>query len=397
MSSEANETKVALIEDGRLAELYIERETENRLVGNIYKGVVKNILPGMQAAFVDVGLEKNAFLYVDDAWSDPGGNSENYVQLPIQSLLKEGQELMVQITKEPVRSKGARITGQITLPGRFLVLMPSSNQAAVSRRIQKAGERARLLALAEELKPDAMGLIVRTIGEGATREELALDLEQLLTIWEGIRHKYSQIKQRGIAYRDMGLCHRILRDVFSLDIGRLMVNSRPLYKEVQEFLEIMDPRLKRKVFICNMEEFFFKYSIPQEMAIATERKVLLKNGSYVIFDKTEAMTIIDVNTGKYVGSTDLVDTVLRTNLEAAKEIARQIRIRNIGGIIIIDFIDMENDEHRKRVLDSLSTELRKDKVRTHVMGFTALGLVEITRKNVGQPLENTLYGSERDI
>lgn len=389
MRSEGNETTVAVVEEGRLAELYLERESDRRVVGNIYKGVVKNILPGMQAAFVDIGLEKNAFLYVDDALVDIPGFERNPGETHIQNLLKEGQELMVQITKEPAGSKGARITAQVTLPGRYLVLMPTVDHAAVSRRIQKPAERQRLQVLAEGLKPESMGLIVRTIGEGAAREELLQDQEQLMITWEGIKNRFDQGTPKGLIYKDMGLCRRILRDVFSMEINRLMVNSRALYQEVQEYLEFMEPRLMRKVFVCNIEELFDKYSIAREMAAALDRKVWIKNGSYLIIDRTEALTVIDVNTGKYVGSTDLTDTILRTNIEAAREIARQLRIRNIGGIIIIDFIDMENEGHRQRVLDVLIDELNKDRIKTHILGFTPLGLVEITRKKVGQPLDST--------
>ena len=388
MRAENSETTVAVVEDGRLVELYLERESDSRVVGNIYKGVVKNILPGMQAAFVDIGLGKNAFLYVDDAWhnhSDKGAAGKP----SIQSLLKEGQELMVQITKEPTGSKGARITTQVTLPGRYLVLMPASDHFAVSRRIQNPAERQRLQAIAEELKPGAMGVIIRTIGEGAAREELLLDREQLMMIWEGVKNRFEGGSAKGLIFKDLGLCQRVLRDVFSTEINRLMVNSRSLYNEVLEYLDVAEPRLKRKVFVCNIEELFDKYSIYQEMAAALDRKVWMKNGSYLIFDRTEALTVIDVNTGKYVGSTDLTDTILRTNIEAAREIARQLRIRNIGGIIIIDFIDMEAENHRQKVLEVLVGELNKDRVRTHILGFTALGLVEITRKKVRQSLDST--------
>jgi ribonuclease G len=390
MRSEANETTVALIEQGRLVELYVEREPDYRVAGNIYKGVVKNILPGMQAAFVDIGLEKNAFLYVDDAWAGSAGQGGALEKTPIQSLLKEGQELMVQIIKEPAGSKGARITAQITLPGRYLVLTPAMNQGAVSRRIHDLGERQRLQRLADELRSESAGIIIRTIGEGALQEELAQDRKQLARVWEGIQSRFMQCGPKGLIYKDLGLCQRILRDVFSADINRLMVNSRALYNEVQEHLEIMEPQLKRKVFVCNIQELFEKYSIEQELAIALDRKVWLKNGGYLIIDRAEALTVIDVNTGKYVGSTDLTDTILKTNIEAAREIARQLRIRNIGGIIVIDFIGMNEEAHKTKVLEALAEELSKDKVRTHILGFTALGLVEMTRKKIRQSLDSVL-------
>ena len=392
MRVEGSETKVAVTEDGRLVELYVERERDQRVVGNIYKGIVKNILPGMQAAFVDIGLEKNAFLYVADARTEHSDEAKGIggLTVPIQGLLKEGQEIMVQISKEPVGTKGARITSQITIPGRFFVLMPTVEHVTVSRRITEGGERQRLLELARELKPEGMGLIARTVAEGASREELSQDRDQLLRIWDGIARRYEEGGPKGLIYKDLVLSQRILRDIFSADVNRLMVNSRPLYNQVLEFVELMEPRLKKKVFVCNMEELFEKYNVDGEMRQALDRKVWMKNGSYLIFDHTEALTVIDVNTGKYVGSTNLDDTVLRTNIEAAREIARQLRIRNIGGIIIIDFIDMNEENHKRKVLEAFEAELKKDKVRTHVLGITALGLVEITRKKVRQSLDSTL-------
>ena len=230
----------------------------------------------------------------------------------------------------------------------------------------------------------------RTVAEGASREELSQDRDQLLRIWDGIARRYEEGGPKGLIYKDLVLSQRILRDIFSADVNRLMVNSRPLYNQVLEFVELMEPRLKKKVFVCNMEELFEKYNVDGEMRQALDRKVWMKNGSYLIFDHTEALTVIDVNTGKYVGSTNLDDTVLRTNIEAAREIARQLRIRNIGGIIIIDFIDMNEENHKRKVLEAFEAELKKDKVRTHVLGITALGLVEITRKKVRQSLDSTL-------
>ena len=392
MQVEEADTKVAVVEDGQLVELYVERDMDQRVVGNIYKGVVKNILPGMQAAFVDIGLEKNAFLYVADARTEPAAGTDGLPieEPPIQTLLKEGQEIMVQIAKEPVGSKGARITAQITLPGRYLVLMPTTEHVAVSRQIQGVAERKRLLELTQTLKPDKMGLIARTVAEGADEKELMQDWDQLLRVWDEIDQRFISTKQANMIYKDLVLSQRILRDIFSEDVNRLMVNSRGLYNQVIEFVQMMEPRLKNKVFVCNMEELFEKYNVEFEMKQALNRKVWMKNGSYLIFDHTEALTVIDVNTGKYVGSTDLMDTVLRTNMEAAREIARQLRIRNIGGIIIIDFIDMNSEAHKKKVLDAFENELKKDKVRTHVLGITPLGLVEITRKKVRQSLDSTL-------
>lgn len=393
MKVEGNETQVVVVEDGLLVELYVERDDDQRVVGNIYKGTVKNILPGMQAAFVDIGLEKNAFLYVGDALAEMSGDLSLETTIPIQSLFKEGQEIVVQIAKEPVGTKGARVTTQITLPGRYLVLLPNADNVAISRRIQDEGERVRLLELATKIKPVEMGLIIRTVGEGATMEELRRDMEHLMRIWQEIEERRTNNQAERLLYKDLDLPQRILRDIFSEDINRLMVNSRTLYNQVTEFVQWMAPRLKSKVFICNMEELFDKYSVEHEMRQALDRKVWLKNGSYLIFDHAEALTVIDVNTGKYVGSKDLVDTVFRTNIEAAREIARQLRIRNIGGIIIIDFIDMNEPSHKSKVLEAFAEALQQDRVRTHVLGITALGLVEITRKKVRQSLDSTLERS----
>ena len=388
MRAEGIDTAVAVIEDGQMVELYMERESDDRMVGSIYKGVVKNVLPGMQAAFVDIQLEKNAFLYVDDI-PQPMVEGDNAAAMPIQSLLKEGQEVMVQITKEPVGTKGARITAQITLPGRFLVLMPTTSHIAVSRRIQDPVQRQKLYDMAVSLKPDAMGLIVRTIGEGATFDELEQDRDELIRLWAEIEKSFDDGKVRGLVFRDDSLCQRVLRDMFSTEISRLMVNSRALHNEVLHYLDRIEPDLKRKVFVSNMEEMYEKYAIYQELRVALDRKVWMKNGSYLIFDQTEALTVIDVNTGRYVGGSDLAETILQTNIEAAKEIARQLRIRNIGGIIIIDFIDVEVEHHKKRILDVLAEELKKDRVRTHLVGFTGLGLVEMTRKKVRQTLDSS--------
>jgi len=392
MKKENDITKVAVTEDGRLVELYVEREEDGRVVGNIYKGVVKNILPGMQSAFVDIGLEKNAFLYVSDARttkSDEASGIEG-LEVPIQDLLKVGQEVMVQISKEPVGTKGARITEQITLPGRYLVLMPTVDYVTCSRQIPEGKERERLIDIARRIKPEGQGLIVRTVGEGISEEELTADRDNLLALWKTIEHNFNHGGPLGLVYQDLALSERILRDIFSTDVNRLWVNSRQLYNQVCSYVEVMEPRLKGKVFVCNMEELFDKYSVDQELSQALNRKVWMKNGSYLVFDHTEALTVIDVNTGKYVGTRDLDDTVLRTNIEAAKEIARQLRVRNVGGIVIIDFIDMNEEGNKQKVLNALEEELAKDKVHSKVMGITSLGLVEVTRKKVRQSLDSTL-------
>ncbi|QNB45063.1 Rne/Rng family ribonuclease [Thermanaerosceptrum fracticalcis] len=390
------ETKVAVLEEGQLVEIYVERALNQRLVGNIYKGVVHNVLPGMQATFVDIGLEKNAFLYVEDALANVLWQDEEHVPVRdgvrpnIRDIVKEGQEIVVQIAKEPVGTKGARVTTQITLPGRYLVLMPTVDYTGISRRIEEDEERERLKAIAEEIKPPNMGVIVRTVAEGSLREDLEQDIKSLLKIWQRIKNKAQTVSAPALLHKDLELVQRILRDVFTDDVQRLSVNSRPVFEKIIDFLEATETHLKGKVFLSDTNNLFEKYAIDHELAQALKRKVWLKSGGYLVIDQTEALTAIDVNTGKFVGSTDLADTVLKTNLEAALEIARQLRLRNIGGIIIIDFIDMTDPHHKERVLKVLEEELKKDKVKAHILGITPLGLVEMTRKKVRQSLSSTL-------
>jgi ribonuclease G len=387
------ETQVAVLEDGKLAEIYVEQMPSQRQVGNIYKGIVKNVLPGMQAAFVDIGLEKNAFLYVEDALTDKIGQQDrmkNGVNPHIRDIVKEGQQLVVQVAKEPTGTKGARVTTQISLPGRYLVLMPTMDYIGISRRIENEAERERLKSVAEAIKPPEMGLIIRTVAEGAEREDLEQDVANLLSIWQRVKKQGERVAGPALIHKDLELVQRILRDVFTEDTRKLSVNSRQVFERVNEFLDVCDVSLKGKVYLSDTENLFKKYDVYHEMEQALNRKVWLKSGGYLIIDQMEALTAIDVNTGKFVGSTDLADTVLKTNIEAAREIARQLRLRNIGGIIIIDFIDMQSPVHKLEILQTLEEELKKDKVKAHILGITPLGLVEMTRKKVRQSLSSIL-------
>lgn len=392
----AAETKVAVLEDGQLAEIYVEESPDQRLIGNIYKGVVENVLPGMQAAFVDIGLEKNAFLFVDDALPYQKKDETESEELQekttpnIRDLVKEGQEIVVQIAKEPMGTKGARITTQLSLPGRYLVLMPTVDYIGISRRIEDESERERLNTILEEIKPPDVGLIVRTVAQGVTAEDFQGELSSLLRMWERLQLKCKKAGGPRLLHRDLALIQRILRDVFNDDFQRLSLNSQNILEEVEDYLDIFDPHLKCKVFFSDTEDLFEKHAIEHEIAQALKRKVWLKSGGYLVIDETEALTAIDVNTGKFVGSTNLSDTIFKTNMEAAREIARQIRLRNIGGIIIMDFIDMDEEEHQAEVINILEQELKKDKVRAHVLGITPLGLIEMTRKKVSQPLSRVL-------
>lgn len=399
-----DQTRVAVMEDRVLTEIYIEKAYNQRVVGNIYKGKVVNVLPGMQAAFVDIGLEKNAFLYVDDVYTnnfdEEGVLLDDSKSLPVEEnrpisikdVLREGQEIMIQVIKEPIGTKGARVTTHITLPGRYLVLMPTVDYIGISRRIESETERARLKAIAEEIKPPDMGLIVRTVAEDKGKEEISQDMDFLLKLWKEILNRKSSTKPGKIIHKDYDLLYRIVRDLFSSEVDKLYINSRSEYEKVLELLDFISPHLKPRVVFYNRKdmEIFEYFDIEDVIYNALNRKVWLKSGGYLVIDQTEALTAIDVNTGKFVGNTDLEDTVLKTNLEAAKEIAYQIRLRDIGGIIIIDFIDMNSSEHQKMVIDTLEEEVKKDKTKVHVLGLTQLGLVELTRKKVRQGLGEVL-------
>ena len=388
------ETRVAVLENRIPVEMNIERSPNQRLVGNIYKGRVENVLPGMQAAFVDIGLEKNSFLYIEDAIpvrnTEPGHGQSAAMGTNICDILKQGQDLIVQIVKEPIGTKGARVTTHITLPGRYLVLMPTVDYIGISRRIEDEHERDRLREMASRIKMRGMGVIVRTVAEGVAEEELAVDVNMLTNLWRKIINRSSHGPVPNLLHRDLELVQRILRDAFTSDVDRLTIDSRFEYEKILDLLDIVGPQLKVKVFLEERENIFEDHHIEAELEKALKRKVWLRCGGYIVIDQAEALNAIDVNTGKYVGTTNLEDTVLKTNLEAAVEIARQLRLRNIGGIIIVDFIDMTLDEHRRQVLDVLEEEIRKDKTKTNILGITQLGLVEMTRKKVRPSLAEVL-------
>lgn len=394
----SGQTRVALLENKGLAELYIERQSNERITGNIYKGRVENVLPGMQAAFIDIGLDKNAFLYVKDALpnayfdeDDEYIASNNCKDYQIDELLKTGQEIMVQIMKEPMDTKGARVTTHITLPGRFVVLMPTVEYIGISRRIEGDSERERLRKIAEELKPKGMGLIVRTAAEDCTAEDIINDIDFLLKLWDNIKQKQKTGVAPRAVHKDINIVYRTVRDMFTKDIDRLVINSKEYYEKARELVGMISPHLKNKVEYYNKGYDIFEfYQVELQIGKLISRKVWLKCGGYIVIDQTEALTSIDVNTGKFVGTVDLKDTVLKTNIEAAKEIAKQLRLRDIGGIIIIDFIDMQDAEHEAAVLEVLKNALKKDRTRTNVLGMTQLGLVEMTRKKVRQRIENVL-------
>lgn len=399
VSVDFDETRAAILEEGDLVEFSIERPVHQRVVGNIYKGRVENVLPGMQAAFVDIGLDRNSFLYVDDAVPGKADLEEEPVETPlptrpltIKDVVRPGQEILVQVAKEPIGTKGARVTRHITLPGRFLVLMPNVDYIGVSRRISDEKERERLKQLAAQIKPSGVGLIVRTIAEGAGEQEFTQDVHFLVRLWERISGRSQSAPAPSLVHRDLSLVQRVVRDWFDDSVSQLTIDSKEEYQRAAEIVDLHAPQLKERLkFFTRIDQSLFDFhGVELELEKALKKRVWLKSGGYIVIDQTEALTAIDVNTGKFVGTTNLADTVFKTNLEAAREIARQLRLRDIGGIIIIDFIDMDVPEHRQKVLRTLEEELRRDRTRANVLGLTQLGLVEMTRKKSRQNLDEAL-------
>lgn len=388
-------TRVAVVEDGAPVELYVEQEGAQRLVGNIYNGKVQNVLPGMQAAFIDIGLERNAFLYAGDIVMPDDADEEIEREKirsmrSIRDMLKPGQTIMVQVAKDPVGTKGARVTTHITLAGRSLVLMPTMDYVGVSRRIDKEEERTRLRRILTDIKPDNMGVIVRTASAGKSREAFVEDLESLKLLYEDIQKRARKQKAPSLLHAEQSLLFRTVRDLLMRDVDRVFVNDTGALERLREIADVMAPKLKPRILLKQSEALFDRYDTEGKIDKALARKVWIKNGSYIIIDRTEALTCIDVNTGKFVGKDNLEKTITATNCEAAREIARQLRLRDIGGIIIIDFIDMERESNRSMVLNTLKTALKDDHTRSHVFGFTHLGLVEMTRKKTGRSLGDTL-------
>ena len=411
---EKNEIRVAILENRQLVELFVDRIKEPRIIGNIYKGKVSNILPGMQAAFIDIGLPRNAFLYVSDIVNDieeyrelmavedeecepeeiiyPTRSSRSRVPNPnIEDILKKGQEILVQIAKEPIEKKGPRVTTHITLPGRYLVLMPMVEHIGISRRIENPEERERLREIIKKIKPPGTGIIVRTVAEGMDEEAFQNDLDFLMKLWKKIQYYASRSSAACLIHEDLGIIYRVIRDSFTPDVHALVVDSKEEYEKILNFVESLLPEVKSHIKLYTQPEPIFEaYKIEDEIQKALDKKVKLKCGGHIVIEQTEALVSIDVNTGKYVGTHNLEETVLKTNLEAAAEIAYQLRLRDIGGIIIIDFIDMEKKENREKVLQRLAEMLKYDRARTNILQLTQLGLVEMTRKRVKEDLTRLL-------
>jgi ribonuclease G len=411
-----HETRVALVEDETIAELFIERKGSRDNTGNIYKGRVQRVLPGMQAAFVDIGLNQAAFIYVDDVirenykeiedhfiCEDTDENDSAQEETPtayqprtenenIEDLITEGQEVLVQISKSPIGTKGARITSNISLPGRFLVLMPTSSHIGISRRIEDETERQRLKDIVAELASSSeKGYIVRTAAEGVQSEKIAYEMGFLKNLWGNIQKKYQTAATPTLLHQELNLSLRAVRDLLIQEAEKLVIDSKKDYESVLAFLDTFNPSLKDSVELYEGKEpIFDAYNLEGDISRALKRKVWLKSGGYVVIEHTEALVAIDVNTGRYVGKHNLEETILKTNLEAVKEIAYQIRLRDIGGIIIIDFIDMEKKSNQEKVFSALNEAFTKDRSKTHILPISEMGLIQMTRKRTRKPLTRLL-------
>ncbi|WP_417513554.1 ribonuclease G [Marinobacter sp.] len=393
------ETRVALVENGMLQEAYIERASRKGIVGNIYKGKVVRVLPGMEAAFVDIGLERAAFIHASDVVSSQSGtpdSGEGPKTVPdIRTLLREGQSLVVQVTKDPIGTKGARLTTQLSIPSRYLVFMPEVSHVGVSQRIEDETERNRLKTLVEEgaaAHPDVQGgYIIRTAAEAASEEELIADMNYLHHLSQSIHERIGKVQAPAAVYKDLPLFIRTIRDLIRPQTEKVRIDSRESHQRVMEFVEEFVTEFADKVeYYPGERPIFDLYSVEDEIQRALSRKVQLKSGGYVIIDQTEAMTTIDINTGAFVGHRNLEETIFKTNLEAARAISRQLRLRNLGGIIIIDFIDMEDAEHKRQVHRMLEKMLERDHAKTKITGVSELGLVEMTRKRTTESLGQVL-------
>ena len=409
INSNQREIRVALIENHQVAELFIEHKANKGIVGNIYHGKVTKVLPGMQVAFVDIGLEKSGFLYVgdidvtnilghEDAIRPPAFNekedpfaSRPYHEILIQDILQEGQNILVQVAKNPLGTKGARITNYISLPGRYLVYMPTINHISVSRRIEDEDEKERLKILLSEIGNPGEGYIVRTAGQDATPADFNADLTFLHRIWKNLKQPPESLSTPYLVYEDLNLIFRSIRDLFAYDTERLVIDSKVDFVKCIDFCSTYLPHLSKKIEqYKDPMPIFDYYGIEMDINRALDRTIWLKSGGYITIDQTEALVAIDVNTGKFVGNNDPEDTILKTNLEAVKESVYQLRLRNIGGIIIVDFIDMAKEESKERVSNALIQALKTDRSRTRILKISELGLVEMTRKRVRASLTQTL-------
>ncbi|MBV8531764.1 MAG: Rne/Rng family ribonuclease [Candidatus Eremiobacteraeota bacterium] len=397
ISSDPWENRVAILEDGDLAELYIERE--EKVIGSIYKGKVQNVLPGMGAAFVDIGLGRNAFLYVDDINKQPLNIgdveiTQGHSGFTISEKVKRGDDVLVQIVKEPRGLKGARISTNISLPGRYLILMPTGKYSGVSRKIDSAEERNRLKAVMKRIRPEGMATVVRTAAAGASEAELIADLGVLIRMWHGILETYKRAASPSLLHKDMNLVFKAARDFITADVDRVLIDDEDEYRKIRDFLQLLGPQyIGRMEYYNSGRSLFDDYKIDDELQKLMRPKISLPSGASIVIESTEALTVIDVNSGKFTGGRNLEDTILKTNIEAAEEIARQVRLRDIGGIIVVDFIDMASEASRDKVVKTMEEHLRRDRTRATIQSFSNLGLLEFTRKRIGKDLGAQLRGA----
>lgn len=370
----SEETRVAILDNGILMDLFIERRESEKIIANIYKGKVENVLPGMSSAFVDIGLEKNAYLFVDDVISESQDKK-------IEKMIKKGDSIMVQVDKEPISTKGAKVTMDISLPGRLLVYMPFSAHIGISKNIEERQERDRLKAIMNENRPESGGFILRTEAEEATDKELKREMKYLLRLWGSIKQRFADSKPPALVHRDFGIVFQTVRDFFTEDVDIMLIDFQSEYREVMDFVKIVSPELSDRVKPYTGKTPIFKaFNIEDEIKKLNSNRVKLPSGGSLIIQEAESLCAIDVNTGSFTGKKSQEETVTITNLEAAKEVARQIRLRNIGGILVIDFIDMKKSKNRHRVLEALQQAVQKDKAKIKIWPITKLGLIEMTRE-----------------
>ncbi len=407
INANPRETRVAILEDDQLVELLVDRPDARRMVGDIYVGRIEAVLPGIQAAFVDIGTEKSAFLHAsdvlipeekktageddddaDDAEESEGGRPGRKRQeaIPIQDAVKRGQDIIVQVSKEPISTKGPRVTADVSLAGRFLVYMPFAARVGVSRKIGERSERQRLRKMVEEILPeDSGGVIIRTVSEDATPETFSRELQTLMNQWKRMKKKTHFVRAPALIHRETNLTRGLIRDLFSEKVEQVTVDSKQVYNEILEYLRGVGPELVERVKLYEDQiPLFDKANIEHEIRDLFKRRCELPSGGYLIIEPTEALVSIDINSGRYTGKKDPEKTILRTNLEAAREIARQLRLRDVGGIVVADFIDMETKGNRDKVLQELRTHLGRDRARTKAFAVSDLGLVEMTRQRVRQ-------------
>ena len=393
INSSEYETRIAVLENSKLMELWVERPESERIVGDIYKGIVKAVLPGMQAAFLDLGLERSAFLHISDITElyeadfleeeELAQRKKKKAPQKIEELLKKGQEILVQIMKEQMGTKGSKVTSQLSLAGRYLVLVPGEEHIGVSRKIIEREEKKRLKRVVSELKPEGFGAIIRTVAEGKNQKEFKNDIRLLLNLWKKIRREAEKKKAPALVHKDMGLVASVIRDQLSSEVNQVMIDSKWEYKKIRSYLQVIAPGLRQKVILYDKDiPIFDFYNIESQIEKMLDRRVWLRKGAYIVIDQTEAMVTIDVNTGRFVGKSDQQTTILKANLEASREIARQIRLRDIGGLIIVDFIDMESFENRKKVFEEFKASFKNDRSKHSILPISDFGLIEMTRERI---------------